>query len=221
MVTVKRKINNETERYGGFSEIEVKTPAETFDVNVGSSFMDDQYRQAKVEGKVNYTTSAPVQTAKPAKPTFQEPVLMPSPEELMPRVRYQRQEEDVEREVPVTRQKMDSRTKLILGVYVSIIALLSALVIATGIFLSSAGARVESLQNEVDARNAIISQQLSDISVLSDENNIAGRAFNNGMDRVDAAEIIELLPIGEAPTYEGTTNWFDSFCDWLSGVFGG
>ncbi|MCH5163850.1 MAG: hypothetical protein J1F36_02410 [Clostridiales bacterium] len=221
MVTVKRKINNETERYGGFSEIEVKAPAETFDVKVGSSFMEDQYRQA--EAKVNYTkaTPAPVQTAKPAKPTFQEPVLMPSPEELMPRVRYQRQEEEVEREAPVPRQKMDSRTKLILGVYVSIIALLSALVIATGIFLSSAGARVESLQSEVDSRNAIISQQLSDISMLSDENNITGRAYNNGMERVDSTEIIDLLPIGEAPTYEGTTNWFDSFCDWLSGVFGG
>lgn len=227
MVTVKRKIKNDVDRYGGYG-VELKTPDADPSIEIGDSF--NQYEYKRAQESVNYTSTATA-TPPPApqrqpitenKAETAEKVADPTPDEFMPRINREKHDEEREQEqVSVKKQKIDGRTKLVLGIYVSVILILSALVIATGIALSSTGARVNSLESELDAQNAIVARQIEELSRLSDEDAIRGRAYENGMERVESSQSIELLPMGEAKTYEGTTNWFDSFCDWLSGVFGG
>ena len=215
MVTVKRKISNETERYGGFAEIEVnEAPAMPVTPVVdkpGDSFREAQYKQAERD---YYTNLQPTTVQEPQ---ATEAVATPPASDVMFKIHTTNPSAKQKEE----KQKMDSKTKLILGVYLAVILVLSALVIATGVSLSSAGSRVENLQNEIAVRNAVLAEQIDEIARLSDEDAIRGRAYENGMENAQSNGNIELLPMGDAPTYEGTTNWFDSFCDWLSGVFGG
>ncbi len=244
MVTVKRKINSETDKYGGFSDLEIKTPSAEIEVNpqIGVSFMQAQYKKAEASRDMNMDHSTPPptmeprqtvrqqqpqvirsrQTARPQPDVAEEKKTTPSVV-YMPMIRSEKKEEEQIEEKSTTDkvQKMDGKTKLILGIYASVILLLSALVIATGIFLSSADTRVEALQNELAVKNAIVAQQLGEITLLSDEDALTGRAYNSGMEFIQDKGTIDLLPLGEVKTYEGSTNWFDSFCDWLSGVFGG
>lgn len=218
MVTVKRKINNETERYGGFSEVEIKPPQHQVDVKVGDSFREAQVKRAE-------TSEAPQVVRDKREQIYSKPTT-PTSDEFMPTIRTTADGENTKIDTRAysskkQAQNIDSRTKLILGVYIAIILLLSAVVIATGIILSSSGARVEALESELAARSAVVNAQSEDIARLSDRDNIAGRALNNGMEKYETSESIDLLPMGEPQTYEGITNWFDSFCDWVSGVIGG
>lgn len=216
MVTVKRKVTNETERYGGYAEIEVKNPQATIDVRPQETSVGNSFRQAQNNvAETNFNYSQHAQVEKHEQPAM---VQTPTPEEFMPTIRSESKESEAAVEA---KQSIDSRTKLILGVYASIVLILSALVIATGIYLSSTNARINDLDNELAVKNATITRQLSELNMLSDEDALTGRAFNRGMEKIEDAEVVDLLPMHEAPTYEGTTNWFDSFCDWLSGVFGG
>lgn len=221
MVTIKRKINTETDRYGGFSEIELKTPSQNEELN--NSFREAQYKEA--ESRINY--SAPPSVTNEINRDIVSPEIeskqvqaneSASEEEFMPRI-YTHETSNIQK--VKKNEKIDSRTKLILGIYISIIVLLSALVIGTGIAISSTDSQVKTLENEMTVKNARLVEQLDQISRLSDENSITGRAYNNGMENVESYEEIELLPMGDAQTYKGISNWFDSFCDWLSGVFGG
>ena len=50
---------------------------------------------------------------------------------------------------------------------------------------------------------------------------ITGAAVEGGMEKVTNTTEVELLPSAEPMKYEGRTNWFDKFCDWLSGIIGG
>ncbi len=197
MVTVKRKVNNETERYGVYASttLEVKEP--------GQSFNDAQVRDAET---FNYTSAAPTIKVK-----------SPSQEEFMPKIR----EEHKAEEASETRKRLSSKTKVMLGVYLAVVLLISSLVIATGITLTTKAAKINDLENQVKALNDTISQQVTQMEILSDENALLGRAYENGMTKVTYAEELELLPYDDAEMYQGSTNWFDSFCDWLSGVIGG
>lgn len=211
MVTAKRKVNTDEERYGGFSEIEVQPPRTQSD---RQSFIEDQHQRAEL----NFNYSTLEQKNDQPQPNVPYPTggSRLSQEEIMPVV----QKEQVTTNI-VSKKKLDKRTKILLGVYLSIIVLLSAFVLTTGILLTSSGTRVNELQSELAAKMAVYNEQIGQIEVLSDEANIEGRALGNGMQRVESSEEIELLPMGDAQTYEGNTNWFDSVCDWLSGVFGG
>ncbi len=244
MVTAKRKINNEKERYGGFSEIEVSEPRVQYTTTPVREVAPKPVERTYVEPKPQYSEPKPqnnpnksfydaqVQAAEErvsysqfqAKPqqktTVEQPIAdtyKPPVETFMPSIRSQKDHAPA----PVTKQKLDQRTKVILGVYLTIILLLSALVLATGILLSSAGSRVDDLEDELSQKTAAFNTLRGEIDVLSDESNIADRAVGGGMVAIESAKEYDLLPLTDASTYPATTNWFDSVCDWLSGVFGG
>ncbi len=232
MVTVKRKINNETDKFGGYADIEVKTPPAEIEIktntqnNLGDSFIEAQYKQAESirDTRVDYRQQPQIQRR--PRPEYKEvsDVEPMRPNEFMYKIHSEKKDETEESEETTTNkvQKVDNKTKWILGVYAAIILFLSALVIATGIFVSSAGTEVEELQNELAVKNAYMAEQLGAITMLGDEDALTGRAYNSGMERIEGVQgTIDLLPLGEVKTYEGSTNWFDSFCDWLNGVFGG
>lgn len=215
-VTVKRKISNEAQRYGGYAEIEVK-PQDT-EIEIGDSFSVSEQKRA--ESSIEY--SMPTIRTAPVAPQKEEEI--DSKQEygqFMFNIRTTKSNESETQKVALTKQKLDKRTKLILGVYLSVILLLSALVIGTGIYLTSTNARVDALNGELTVKNVVLNEQIAEIAKLSDEDALYGRATSSGKVEIDESEIIELLPIENIEGYEGTTNWFDSFCDWLNGVVGG
>ena len=215
-VTVKRKISNEAQRYGGYAEIEVK-PQDT-EIEIGDSFSVSEQKRA--ESSIEY--SMPTIRTAPVAPQKEEEI--DSKQEygqFMFNIRTTKSNESETQKVALTKQKLDKRTKLILGVYLSVILLLSALVIGTGIYLTSTNARVDALNGELTVKNVVLNEQIAEIAKLSDEDALYGRATSSGKVEIDESEIIELLPIENIVGYEGTTNWFDSFCDWLYGVVGG
>lgn len=218
MVTVKRKINNETERYGGFSEIDVKAPSlQEYDVR--GSFSDSE--QIRAERNVEY--SMPTITARDSGITEESSIPVVSEEneqsisQYMLNIRSAKPQK-MEQEVVETNEKraIDKRTKLILGIYLAIIVLLSSLVIGTGVYLTSHNASVNDLQGELAIKNVVLSEQSAQIASLSDVDAILGRAYASGMEAIEDAEVIELLPIQDVVEQQGSTNWFDSLCDWLN-----
>ncbi len=226
MVTVKRKINSETDKYGGYSNMEIKAPSAEIEIktpdNVGDSFMQAQYKKAEAHRNIQATQELPQRIQRQDQNENVTASNRPTAV-YMPVIRPKKEAEVEEEKVQTVAEhkKLDGKTKLILGIYAALIVFLSALVIATGIILSSTGSRVEELQSELAAKNAIVAEQLGEITLLSDDDALTGRAYNSGMEKIENQGTLELLPIGEVKTYEGSTNWFDSFCDWLNGVFGG
>ncbi|MBR2967503.1 MAG: hypothetical protein IKC35_01835 [Clostridia bacterium] len=214
-VTVKRKISNETQRYGGFAEIEVM-PQDT-EIEIGDSFSVSEQKRA--ESSIEY--SMPTIRTTPAATQKEEDVYKQECGQYMFNIRSAKAKESETQNATIAKQKLDKRTKLLLGVYLSVIVLLSALVIGTGIYLTSGNARVDALESELSVKSVVLNEQIAEIARLSDEDALFGRAVSNGMQQIDESEIIELLPIEDVVAYEGTTNWFDSFCDWLNGVVGG
>ncbi|MBR2970646.1 MAG: hypothetical protein IKC48_02490 [Clostridia bacterium] len=218
MVTVKRKINSETERYGGFSEIEVKAPA-TKEYDVRGSFSHSE--QIRAERNVEY--SMPTVTTVDDSITVDSNIPVVSEENEQSISQYMldirsAKPQRMEQEVPETNEKraLDKRTKLILGIYLAIIVLLSSLVIGTGVYLTSHNASVNDLQGELAIKNVVLSEQAAEIASLSDVDAILGRAYASGMEAIEDAEVIKLLPVEDVAQMEGTTNWFDALCDWFN-----
>ena len=50
---------------------------------------------------------------------------------------------------------------------------------------------------------------------------IVGAAVGEGMEKIKLPAEVQLIPTTEPVKYEGRTNWFDKFCDFLSKIIGG
>ncbi len=120
-----------------------------------------------------------------------------------------------------SREKMEVKTKVMLAVYMLAVIILSAIVIATGIAVSDASSRVDSLQNEYSVKAEQLTDQANRIDQLSDPDYITGRAYGNGMEGIESVGEVTLVEIHEPVSYEQRTNWFDSFCKWVSSIIGG
>lgn len=140
-------------------------------------------------------------------------------EELMPSIRQHA--EAAEAEEAQARVKLSSRAKVYLGVYLTVAAVLAVLVIATGLAVSNINGTADRLESQIAAQNEVLAAQNAEILRLTDTDRITGAAVNNGMQKVENATKVELLPVSEPMVYEGRTNWFDRFCDWLSNLIGG
>ncbi len=140
-------------------------------------------------------------------------------EDVMPSIRtHDAAERHEETEPDRSAGLLSTRTKVMLAIYVAVAVVLAAIVIATGIALSSSTASVASLEAQVAARNATIAEQTSQILALEDDTLLSGMATEQGMSHVSSVTEFELLPVEDAPAVTANTNWFDRFCDWLSKI---
>lgn len=211
MLTVKRKVDTEEERYGGFEVATDKSFDMGYDLDINQSYSTAQ----TVKGEtLNYSPrETQVESSAPTKRKLHT-------EELMPGIVKPKQREEVNYEYDV-KPKMDSKTKVMLAVYMVVVMALAAIVIATGVAISSANARVISLNQDIAARNATIIEQNANLEMLNSDNFIKGSAYENGMVEVTNPTEIELMPVEEITSYTRSTNWFDKFCDFVSDIFGG
>ncbi len=169
---------------------------------------------------------------------MQNPVATPSysktrrkreKEDLMPSIRTRAYgqpealdaEKEEEKSRPRERAKISGKSKAALVVYAAVVVILAVMVIATGLAVSNINAQASALENEITAKNARIIEQNSEIARLTDPDRIVGAAVGDGMEKIKTPTEVKLIPTTEPVNYEGRTNWFDKFCDFLSKIIGG
>lgn len=248
MVTTRRKIVTEEDRFGGYAARPVLrvTPVEnevkeenaeketvrtfSFDERFAPSVSPWEKKEVAPEPRkavappvIEYSTRpyTGIETySEPKHITVRhEKAAKRESEDIMPSIKTRAYAEDAKEKA--ARAKMSSRTKVYLGIYLTVAAVLAILVIATGLAVSNINGTADRLQSEIAAQNEILVAQNAEIMRLTDTDRITGAAVNNGMEKVDNATKVDLLPVSEPTRYEGRTNWFDRFCDWLSNLIGG
>lgn len=247
MITTKRQIRRETDRFGGFGT-ESRTLADFDDItnteppvpameNVGSSrlmsdvdFNISNSTQVQEQPQL-YTTlvSAPVQkqqTELPARPQKDQPR---NKEDVLPTLKTRAYADDKtsldqkEAIAPAKRahHALDSRTKILLCVYVAIALVLAIAVIATGVSISSASAQADAIMSQISQKQAIIAEQEVELASLRNDETIREHAMQNGMIQAETATYsAPAATTYEYPTATPHTNSFDEFCDWLYNIIG-
>lgn len=247
MVTTRRQIRTEQDRFGGYStrqpmrsDIE-RNPSE-FELPEAVSPRETEYAQSYRTPSV----SAPAETTAPSfysarkdypdtaefvgsipYPARQRKTVKREIEDVMPSIKTravlsdsvskQSQTNTAKRE----KEALKPKTKAMLGIYMVVVVALAAIVIGTGIAISGIGSSLASLENELALKNALVTEQNAELAALDNDTFITGEATDMGMVKPSQKTEIELLPVGDAVNYEARTNWFDRFCDWLSNIIGG
>ena len=244
MVTFRRRVLTEQDHYGGYAASRTTTVAPVEREEAYRTFSFDEHIAPVATEEVR--TEAPVQTRREEAlaPTqvrsTEQPVIeysrrpyVASPQEVAPAPTRQEKKAQQRREVMFNihqpapaeveepRAKVSNRMKVYLGIYLTVAAVLAVLVIATGLAVSNISADADRLQSAITAQNEVLAAQNAEILRLTDIDRITGSAVNKGMQKVENATQVDLLPVTDPMVYQGRTNWFDRFCDWLSKLIGG
>lgn len=234
MIKTTRQIRTEEDRFGGYiPRVETARKNVEVDLNVNpDTELRFSRREAFVEPEVDASVRPEPKREEPLYSTRENPratVAAPArkrttaklpAEDVMPTIRTEA-EPTVERATPARRSDslLSRRTKVMLAVYSAIAVVLAAIVIATGIALSSGTARVTVLEQTVAARNEILAAQTTEILNLENDTMLTGLAVQQGMTKVNSVTEFDLLPVVDPVEMTARTNWFDRFCDWLSNIF--
>lgn len=249
MVTTRRQIRTEQDRFGGY------TTRQAINSDIERNQIEyDKEQVANIQSEQSYAPSfrsappshAEVQASAPSFYSARKDY--PDTAEFIGSVDYPvRRKKSVKREIEdvmpsiktravlsdyVSKQNaaeankkeksaLKSKTKAMLGIYMVVVVALAAIVIATGIAISGLGSSVASLESELALKSVLVTQQNAELSALDNDTMMTGQATDIGMVKPSQKTEVELLPVGDVVNYEARTNWFDKFCDWLSNLIGG
>lgn len=246
MVTVKRRIATEQDRFGGYGiqpyagtvtdETETtyneRYSFRTVDEPATNAVRRDRVTEAPATeerapsvieystrpyyGAYGYTAPAKANKSRAKKERREKEDVMPS---IRTRAYARPQEENNEGQQ--TRAKMSGKTKIALVAYAITVVALAIVVIATGLAVSNLNSDAARIEREIVQKNEQLMQLNGEIAALTDLDRIAGAAANEGMHKIDETVAVDLLPTEEPVTYKGRSNWFDKLCDWLSKIIGG
>ena len=125
-------------------------------------------------------------------------------------------EKQEEEKTPEKVVSINLRGKLIIGVFTSIVLLLSILLIYNAVLINRYKAEIGAdtqIVMELETNNDLLQSQLDEL--------LAGKTPETmDMTQLDASEI-NLIQRTETPTITQDTNWFDAVCNFFSGLFGG
>jgi cell division protein FtsL len=113
------------------------------------------------------------------------------------------------------------KSKVLLATYMVIAFILSVVVAITGIIIGNSTKTVSALESQVKTASAMVAVQTAQLDELNSDGYVADKASENGMVQTEVDGTIVLIPVGNGETYTSSTNGFDAFCDWFSGVIGG
>ncbi|MBE5732761.1 MAG: hypothetical protein E7353_07000 [Clostridiales bacterium] len=113
------------------------------------------------------------------------------------------------------------KSKALLGLYVGIAFVLSIIVAITGIIIGNTQKEVGAVESQVKTMSTIVRVQEAQLDELSSDSYIEQSAQANGMVDTSVDGTVTLVPTYENESYSSSTNVFDAFCDWFSGVIGG
>lgn len=246
MVTTKRQIRRDSDRFGGYYRTEtdgipvISDYARITDpdpvtepTRAGSSMLvsDDVQKDESM-----YTAPemlAETETPSPEIAPAERPVKNEPPrnkEDLLPTVKTrayatEKPAQDIESDkekAPAKRARasLDTKTKILLCVYVVVALILAIAVIATGVSISNASAEADAVANKVAQKQAIVLRQEQELAALRDDDAIRGKALQNGM--VPAGEpaysVSNVQTVGYPEAAPRTDGW-DEFFDAMSKIF--
>ncbi|MDD4211010.1 MAG: hypothetical protein PHC46_01270 [Clostridia bacterium] len=139
-------------------------------------------------------------------------------EEMEDTLTYQKIERN-----PKVKLSLNSRTKLAVFTYAFVTVMLGFLLIYNAVSLSNISANINNLNGSISAEQANIERVIKDIGNMTDEDNVLDVATDLSFAQVPAGSIVQVTLYDKQtpPHYEGQTNWFDSICKFLNGLFGG
>ncbi len=108
------------------------------------------------------------------------------------------------------------RGKLIIGVFTSILLLLSILLVYNAVLINRYRAEVgtdSQIVADLQDQNAILEGELNGLL-----NGVDAGSLNMGEGTYQDIPLIQRTPVSEIP---GETNWFDAICNFFSSLFGG
>lgn len=232
MVKTTRQIKTEEDRFGGYIprtesgrrnvEVDLNVDPDTELSFSRRTFVEPEYHETKTEPakeeSIYSTLDKPRRTVNP--PVRKPAATKRAAEDVMPSIRTREEPDRATETQPYGKSSglLGSRAKVLLAVYVTVAVILAAIVIATGIVLSTSSSAVASLEQAVEARNAVIAEQNAEILNLENDTMLSGMAVENGMSSVSSVTEFDLLPVYEPAQITETTNWFDKFCDWLGKI---
>ncbi|MDE7164649.1 MAG: hypothetical protein K2O04_04415 [Clostridiales bacterium] len=246
MVTTKRQIRRDSDRFGGYYTAEADAPRISDYDSIGLEPITESERTGSsmlVSDGVQemqqpiYTTpqmaAAPAPAAPEVMPIPERPVRPVQPrnkEDLLPTVKTrayatekpaQDTAEKVEK-APAKRAhaSLDTKTKILLCVYVIVALVLAIAVIATGVSISNASAAADEIAASVAQKQAVIVRQEQELALLQDSDAIRGKAVQLGMVPAGAPaySVSPVETVGYPEATERTDGW-DKFFDFFSKVF--
>ncbi|MDE6029471.1 MAG: hypothetical protein K2F90_04030 [Clostridiales bacterium] len=241
MVTTKRQIRRDSDRFGGFYNTEIggipdisdysrvdNSEPVTESARPTSMLVSDEVETAAhTEPEMRAETEAPA-----AAPEYDQPIRIEprEREDLLPTVKTRayatdKPAQNVEQQAEKRTEKrnhasLDLKTKIMLCVYVIVALALAIAVIVTGVSISGATAQADAVANQVAQKQSIVMQQEQEIAALRDSDAIRGKALQNGM--VPAGEpaySVSNVPTVGYPEATPRTDGWDEFFDAMSKIF--
>lgn len=114
---------------------------------------------------------------------------------------------------------LDARAKVMVALYIALVAILAITIIITGVAVSNADKRVKGLESTKGEIVAMVNEQKGTLEVLGNESIIISRASSE-QNMVNGGEITKISPVQLKETQIIENNWFDGVCDWISSIFG-
>ena len=134
--------------------------------------------------------------------------------EFFPTINLKKDEVVEETQAPTV--SINLRGKLIIGVFASIVLLLSILLIYNAVLINRYRAEIGADSQTVislEAENAVLESQLEGLM-----GGVTPEGLGMSQTTPQDIELIQRVPVSPV---EQDTNWFDSICNFFSGLFGG
>ena len=134
--------------------------------------------------------------------------------EFFPTISLKKDEVVEETQAPTV--SINLRGKLIIGVFASIVLLLSILLIYNAVLINRYRAEIGADSQTVislEAENAVLESQLEGLM-----GGVTPEGLGMSQTTPQDIELIQRVPVSPI---EQDTNWFDSICNFFSGLFGG
>ncbi len=119
--------------------------------------------------------------------------------------------------------KLSFRTKLFFGLSIAITALLMFLAIYNIFSINSVSGSIQILENNIATESTILNSLTNDVEAMKGSTSIEKELSDMGYIKMDDSDMIYVdIPEGTVVNdLTGSTNWFDSICNFISHVFGG
>ena len=108
------------------------------------------------------------------------------------------------------------RLKLFTFVFCAIMAVTVGWVITNTIRISNVNKAIETVQTEHSANIIKLKNNIDKLDDLNDN-----PQESSDLQKIETIITVQPLPLENPTDYQETTNWFDSLCNWISGLFGG
>ena len=230
MVTLRRDVKTETERYGGYNTgiSSATTNYDRFRMAQEDSLLADEYVKGYYDNSEEYKSYLwdELQRTTPRRLLSPEELRNGvSPEdvtreetEYVPQYTSapafahapQRQADSVDRDNERA-QGLTLKAKLLMVAYVAVVVFFLTLIFINSGTLASLNSQISALEvaQSVQAEQGEASSSIVDSSTTVTE------------PATEYAGDYEMMSVSNPVNYEVSDNWFDSVCDWLGGVVGG